>query len=88
MFRSKYFIKINFILLLVFCTSKLFSQTVLLDSLTLDTMRAYTSLEEALKNPEKVIKLELRRKKLKSFPMEILKFPNLQYLDLTKNISY
>ena len=85
MFRSTYFIKINFILLLVFCTSKLFSQTVLLDSLTLDTMRAYTSLEEALKNPEKVIKLELRRKKLKSFPMEILKFPNLQYLDLTKN---
>lgn len=84
-FKTKYFFKIIFILLLVFCSSKVFSQSVLLDSLTLDTMRAYTSLEEALKNPEKVIKLELRRKKLKSFPMEILKFPNLQYLDLTKN---
>ena len=84
-FKTIYFFKINFLLLLVFCSSKVFSQSVLLDSLTLDTMRAYTSLEEALKNPEKVIKLELRRKKLKSFPMEILKFPNLQYLDLTKN---
>lgn len=70
---------------MLFCSSKLFSQTVLLDSLTLDTMRAFTSLEEALKNPEKVIKLELRRARLKSFPMEILKFTNLQYLDLTKN---
>lgn len=84
-FTTTYFYKINFLLLLVFYSGKLFSQTVLLDSLTLDTMYAYTSLEEALKNPEKVIKLELRRKKLKSFPMDILKFPNLQYLDLTKN---
>ncbi len=84
-FKTTYFFKRIFILLLVFSASKLFSQSVLIDSLTLDTMRAYTSLEEALKNPEKVIKLELRRKKLKSFPMEILKFPNLQYLDLTKN---
>lgn len=84
-FTTTYFFKINFLLLLFFYSGKLFSQTVLLDSLTLDTMYAYTSLEEALKNPEKVIKLELRRKKLKSFPMDILKFPNLQYLDLTKN---
>lgn len=72
-------------ILLVFISTGAFSQTVLLDSLTLDTLKGFTSLEEALKNPEKVIKLELRRKKLKSFPMEILKFPNLQYLDLTKN---
>ncbi len=60
-------------------------QTVLLDSLTLDTLTAYTSIESAMKDPEKVIKLELRKKRLKSFPMEILKFPNLQYLDLSKN---
>lgn len=64
---------------------KSFSQIVLLDSLTLDTLKAYTNLEEALKNPEKVIKLELRKSKLKTFPMEIFKFPNLQYLDLSKN---
>ncbi len=62
-----------------------FSQVILLDSLTLDTMKAFTSIEEAMKNPEKVIKLELRKKKLKSFPPEILTFTNLQYLDLSKN---
>jgi Leucine-rich repeat (LRR) protein len=57
----------------------------LLDSLTLDTLTAFTSLEDAMKDPEKVIKLELRRKKLKSFPKEIFLMKNLQYLDLSKN---
>lgn len=61
------------------------AQTVLLDSLTLDTLTAYTDINEALKHPEQVIKLELRRKKLKKFPIEILQFTNLQYLDLSKN---
>jgi Leucine-rich repeat (LRR) protein len=65
--------------------SKAIAQNVLLDSLTLDTLYAYTSIEEALKNPEKVIKLELRKKKLKTFPKEIFQFKNLQYLDLSKN---
>jgi Leucine-rich repeat (LRR) protein len=76
----------TFLLLLsVFLIQRSFAQTVLLDSLVLDTLTSYTSIEEAMKNPEKVIKLELRRKKLKTFPMEIFKFPNLQYLDLSKN---
>lgn len=57
----------------------------LLDSLTLDTMTAYTNLQEALKDPDKVIKLVLRKQRLKSFPYEILKFRNLQYLDVSKN---
>lgn len=61
------------------------AQQVLLDSLTLDTLTGFTSLEEALKNPEQVIKLELRKKRLKSIPPEVFKFPNLQYLDLSKN---
>jgi Leucine-rich repeat (LRR) protein len=77
--------RIAFLLLFLLIFQRLSAQQVLLDSLTLDTMTAFTSLDEALKNPEKVIKLELRRKKLKKFPMEILKFPNLQYLDLSKN---
>ena len=38
----------------------------LLDSLTLDTLTATTSLVEALKNPDAVIKLELKKQKLKS----------------------
>ena len=61
------------------------AQTILLDSLTLDTLTAFTSIEEGLKQPEQVIKLELRKKKLKKFPVEILQFTNLQYLDLSKN---
>jgi Leucine-rich repeat (LRR) protein len=57
----------------------------LLDSLTLDTIKAFESIEEALKQPDKVIKLELRKKKLKTFPVEIFQFTNLQYLDISKN---
>lgn len=55
------------------------------DSLTLDTMAAFTSIQQAIKQPEKVVKLILRKQKLKEFPKEILLFKNLQYLDLTKN---
>ena len=57
----------------------------LLDSLTLDTMQGNTSIQEALKNPEAVIKLVLRKQHLKYFPKEILQFKNLQYLDISKN---
>lgn len=72
-------------MLLVVCTSNYSAQTVLLDSLTLDTVTAFTNLEDALKTPDKVIKLELKRKKYKTFPKEILAFKNLQYLNLSKN---
>jgi len=61
------------------------AQQKLLDSLTLDSLAPFTSIEEAVKNPEQVIKLELRKKKLKKFPPEILTFTNLQYLDISKN---
>ena len=71
------------LLFLLFSCSRIHAQ--LLDSLTLDTMNAYTSLEEAMRHPEKVIKLELKREKLKQFPLQVLKFTNLQYLDLSKN---
>ncbi|MEO5644035.1 MAG: leucine-rich repeat domain-containing protein [Bacteroidia bacterium] len=57
----------------------------LYDSLTLDTMVGFTDLAEAMKTPEKVVKLTLRKMKLKEFPKEIWSFPNLQYLDLGKN---
>lgn len=57
----------------------------LLDSTALDTMAGYTDLVAAMKEPEKVVKLVLRKQKLKAFPKEIWSFPNLQYLDLSKN---
>lgn len=57
----------------------------LLDSTQLVKEKEYTSLEEALKNPEEVYKLNLRKKRLKEFPFDILKFKNLQELNLYKN---
>lgn len=76
--------RVGFILLMVLgCVWQ--GRAQLLDSLTLDTMTAFTSLEEALKQPDKVIKLVLRKEKLSVFPQEILSFKNLQYLDLSKN---
>ena len=76
---------ILFLVLLGFAPGKVSSQNELLDSLTLDTLTGFTSITEALKDPDKVIKLELRRKHLKQFPKEIFQFKNLQYLDLSKN---
>jgi Leucine-rich repeat (LRR) protein len=65
---------------------KSYSQTIpLLDSLSLDTAKMYTTLAAALKNPDQVIRLSLRKQKLKVMPKEILQFKNLQYLDLSKN---
>ncbi|HTA27400.1 MAG TPA: hypothetical protein VK809_06415 [Bacteroidia bacterium] len=57
----------------------------LLDSLSLDTTRAVTSIKEAIANPESVIKLDLSKQKLTEVPEDIRKFTNLQYLDLSKN---
>lgn len=57
----------------------------LLDSLSLDTLTAFTSIQEALKNPDAVVKLVLRKQHLKAFPEEVFKFKNLQYLDVSKN---
>lgn len=45
----------------------------------------FNSLEEAMKNPNEVVKLKLKRKKLKSFPKNLSFFPNLKELDLSKN---
>lgn len=79
------------LLLLLCCTSRAgaqangFTAIPLYDSITLDTMVGYTDLATALQNPEKVVKLTLRKQKYESFPAELWKFPNLQYLDLGKN---
>ncbi len=57
----------------------------MLDSMQLATWQEYTDLSEALKDPDNVVKLTLRKKKYKSFPMQILQLENLQYLDLSRN---
>jgi len=50
-----------------------------------DTMKTYTSLESALKNPEQVYRLKLQKQELKDFPKEIFLMKNLRQLDLSKN---
>lgn len=73
------------LLVFIFC-GKMFSQEKeLLDSAQLAEAYTYMDLKEALEHPEMVIKLELRKQKLKTFPPEIFKFKNLQSLDLGKN---
>ena len=75
--------KLKLVILFMICCFGTKAQ--LLDSLSLDTLTGCKSLQEALKNPDAVIKLVLRREHLKTFPLEILKFKNLQYLDISKN---
>jgi Leucine-rich repeat (LRR) protein len=75
----------NILLTIIFCVFAIVSKAQLLDSLTLDTLTGFTSIQEALKNPEAVTKLVLRKQHLKSFPKEIILFKNLQYLDISKN---
>ncbi|PKP36096.1 MAG: hypothetical protein CVT98_09180 [Bacteroidetes bacterium HGW-Bacteroidetes-15] len=57
----------------------------LLDSLSLEEKYEYTSLEEALKNPKDVYKLNLKRKKIIDLPKEIYQLSNLQILILRNN---
>jgi len=45
----------------------------------------FTSLDEALKNPDQVYKLRLSRRELSAVPVEISKFTNLVALDLSDN---
>ena len=86
MFKKNNYNKlVKLFLVLLLLSLKMTVKSQMLDSLTLDTLTGYTNLQEALKNPDSVIKLVLRKQHLKSFPKEILQFKNLQYLDISKN---
>jgi Leucine-rich repeat (LRR) protein len=50
-----------------------------------DTTYIYRSMASALEKPDKVFRLNLSKKQLKEFPIEIFQFTNLQELDLSKN---
>ncbi len=73
------------VITIVFCLHPQTVKAQLLDSLSLDTLTGYDNLQEALINPDAVVKLVLRKQHLKTFPKEIYAFKNLQYLDLSKN---
>ncbi len=74
-----------FILFLLTTLFSLGQESVLLDSLSLANAKIYTNLDSALKQPDKVYKLILRKKGYRVFPKEILQLINLQYLDISKN---
>lgn len=57
----------------------------LLDSAALVQKKEFTSLEEALKNPSAVYRLDLSFSGISEFPAEVLQFPNLQSLNLSNN---
>ncbi len=76
---------IKFVILILFMGSAAVTRAQLLDTVALEACPTYTNLAEALKDPDKVIKLSLRKKKYKEFPREIYQFKNLQWLDLSKN---
>ena len=61
------------------------TQAQLLDSIALSNEPVYNNINEALKNPEKVYKLDLHKKKLKEIPKEVFTFTNLQELNISKN---
>ncbi len=51
----------------------------------LEQQPIYTSVNEALKNPEKVYRLDLSKKKLRTIPKGVFSLYNLQELTLAKN---
>lgn len=56
-----------------------------LDVQQLKRAKWYYSIDEAMKERDKVYKLAITKQKLTEFPMEILMLPNLQILDLSGN---
>jgi Leucine-rich repeat (LRR) protein len=69
-----------------FATIPIFAQEAsLLDSAALVQKKEFTSLDEAMKNPGTVYRLDLSFSGLSEFPREVLQFPNLQSLNLSNN---
>src|SRR6185312_2058924 len=73
------------VLAFLFCGKLIAQEKELLDSAEIEAAYTYMDLKEALEHPEMVIRLELKKLKLKTFPPEIFQFKNLQYLSLSKN---
>ncbi|MDP4267174.1 MAG: leucine-rich repeat domain-containing protein [Bacteroidota bacterium] len=68
--------------MLVFGSAENFAQSS--DSLNTHMIMC-TSIEDAMKSPEKVFKLDLHKKKLKEIPAEVFQLTNLTELDLSRN---
>ncbi|MFZ4401497.1 MAG: leucine-rich repeat domain-containing protein [Bacteroidales bacterium] len=73
-----------FAIIVLLCFS-LSVKSQLLSSGQLEEQQLYISLSEALKNPEKVYRLDLSKQKLHNIPKEVFSLYNLQELNLAKN---
>lgn len=71
--------------LIFFLLYSLLSNAQLLSDSELERQTVYTSINEAVKNPGKVYKLDLSKKKLRKIPIEVFSLYNLQELNLSKN---
>jgi Leucine-rich repeat (LRR) protein len=82
MIRTKYIMLAGFLLS---GTDVLSQQEAIDPPAAVAKVRVYTSLSEALRQPDSVLILDLSRKKLKEVPAEIVRLKNLQELNLSKN---
>ncbi|MEI6694913.1 MAG: leucine-rich repeat domain-containing protein [Bacteroidota bacterium] len=76
---SRIFVIIGFVFLYFSANAQLLSQN------QLDEQPVFTSISEALKNPEKVYRMDLSKQKLQTLPKAIFGLYNLQELNLAKN---
>ena len=55
------------------------------DDTLLNQQKVFTDLQEALRQPDSVFRLDLSRDRLKEFPLEILQLKQLRELNLSHN---
>lgn len=72
-------------IILILASTHLIAQNPADDELEIDKEPVYTNLSKALRNAEKVYKLNLSNKKLNEFPIDILKLKQLRLLILDSN---
>jgi Leucine-rich repeat (LRR) protein len=70
---------------LIFITSESHSQNKILTLNELQKTKMYNSLEDAVKEPDKVYRINLSNKGMTEFPVELTAFSNLQSLNLSYN---
>ncbi|MBX2964096.1 MAG: hypothetical protein KF687_16405 [Cyclobacteriaceae bacterium] len=66
-------------------SAKVFLAMLSLTGLHAQPGKNYTTLSEAMINPERVYWLTLRDEGLDQIPVEVFKLKNLKYLDLSRN---
>lgn len=73
------------VLFLMLYTFAVNAQEEMWDDDSLNAQKVYTNMEEALKHPDSVFRLDLSKKKLKEFPVEVLQLKELRELNLGRN---